>query len=571
MHSSREIAQLLDRLENSPASSLESQHLDFKQWNARSLDDMVKLVVEMAVCFANGGGGTVVFGVNNQALGRSDAILGVPAEVDAGRLKSNVYDRTDPKIVPDFEEMNVPEGTGRILLMHVTGGAGLYTDSGGTAKIRIGTDCQPMTGSMREKLLVGRSETDPTAAVVPGAWTELVSPSAMEALRDLAAREKAPREMLQLSDEDLLSNLGCLRQGSLNRAGLLLCGKADAIHEAFTSYVWTYLKMESDTIYGDRRDGREALPIALRLFEDRISPDNPIRTLEIGLVHAEVRAYPTVALREVLLNAMCHADYRLASPILVKQFPSKIEISNPGRFIGGVTPQNILHHPPVARNPALVDALTKLRLVNRSNVGIGRVYESFLVDGKEPPTVAEAGEVIVVSLLKQEFSPEFRSLVAGEGKRGRILGVDELLVLQFLTRHAEIETVYAADLCQRPENAMRSTLSRMEGEYRYLERGGTGRGTYWTLHRDLRRRLLPESTAGGIARTDWEAAKTRVLSVLRQKARANEPGLRNSDLRALTRFDRNQVFRLMRELRDENQHLKLTGRGQGARHAWSDQ
>ena len=118
---------------------------------------------------------------------------------------------------------------------------------------------------------------------------------------------------------------------------------------------------------------------------------------------------------------------------------------------------------------------------------------------------------------------------------------------------------------------MRSTLSRMEGEYRYLERGGTGRGTYWTLHRDLRRRLLPESTAGGIARTDWEAAKTRVLSVLRQKARANEPGLRNSDLRALTRFDRNQVFRLMRELRDENQQLKLTGRGQGARHAWSDQ
>ena len=102
MHSSREIAQLLDRLENSPASSLESQHLDFKQWNARSLDDMVKLVVEMAVCFANGGGGTVVFGVNNQALGRSDAILGVPAEVDAGRLKTNVYDRTDPKIVPDF-------------------------------------------------------------------------------------------------------------------------------------------------------------------------------------------------------------------------------------------------------------------------------------------------------------------------------------------------------------------------------------------------------------------------------------------------------------------------------------
>jgi ATP-dependent DNA helicase RecG len=571
MHSSQEIEALLNQLENRPAASLEGQHLDFKQWKGRSIDDMAKIVVEMAVCFANGGGGTIVFGVNNKAVGRRSAILGVPDYVDVNRLKSTVYDSTDPKIVPDFQELSVPEGTRRLLIMRITGGAGLYTDSGGTAKIRIGADCQPMTGSMREKLLAGRTDTDPTAAVVPGVWTSLVSPTAMEALRDLAAREKAPREMLQLSDEDLLSNLGCLRQGSLTRAGLLLCGKAEAIREAFPSYVWTYLKMESDTIYGDRHDGREALPVALRLFEDRISPDNPIRTLEIGLVHAEVRAYPTVALREVLLNAMGHADYRLASPILVKKFPGKIEISNPGRFIGGVTPQNILHHPPVARNPALVDALTKLRLVNRSNVGIGRVYEAFLVDGKEPPSVAEAGEVVVVSLLKQEFSPEFRAFVASECKRGRILGVDELLVLQFLTRHAEIETVYAAALCQRPENAMRSTLSRMEGEFQYLERGGTGRGTYWTLHRDLRRRLLAESSAGGVARTDWEAAKTRILSVLRQRARAHEPGLRNSDLRAMTRLDRNQIFRLMRELRKENHQLKLTGHGQGARHHWSDQ
>lgn len=33
------------------------------------------------------------------------------------RLKKAVYDTTDPKLTPVFEEVRVPEGTGRLLLM----------------------------------------------------------------------------------------------------------------------------------------------------------------------------------------------------------------------------------------------------------------------------------------------------------------------------------------------------------------------------------------------------------------------------------------------------------------------
>lgn len=571
MRTPDQILELLPQLDQVVADELEDQDLDFKEWNTRSTDDAVKLVIEMAVCMANGGGGTIVFGVRDRAAGRSDAILGVPLEIDVNRLKRAVYDSTDPKITPVFEELPVPEGTGRLLVMQIHPGLPPYTDTSGTGKVRIGKDCQPLTGSLRKRLMVETGETDVTAGTVPGDWQSHVSPVAMEKLRTIAAAEKAPREMLALPDADLLRGIGCLAGNSLTRAGLLLCGKPEAIRAVFPGFVWTFLRMDSDTAYSDRHDGTDALPIALSHFEERIALDNPIRTLETGLIHAEIRAYPAIALREALLNALCHADYRLPGPILVKQFPTRLEISNPGTFIGGISPANILHHPPVPRNPALVDALARLRLVNRSNLGIGRMFESFLIEGKEPPVIQESGESIIVTLLKQDVSAPFRGFVAEQAKQGRLPGVDELLILQYLLRHTELETTLAAELCQRPEAAMRNTLSRMERDNGWIQRGGTGRGTYWTLSLPLARSLRPDGLQESVTRIDWESAKTRVLSILKQRAQTGEDGLKNSEIRSITHFDRFQVRRLMDGLRSENPQLAVTGRGVGARHVWTHQ
>jgi len=90
MRTTRDIEGLLDELESCSADGLEDQDLDFKQWDAASMDKSVRLVVHMAVCMANGGGGTVVFGVADKVLGRPGAILGVPPEVDVNRSNLGV-------------------------------------------------------------------------------------------------------------------------------------------------------------------------------------------------------------------------------------------------------------------------------------------------------------------------------------------------------------------------------------------------------------------------------------------------------------------------------------------------
>ncbi len=559
MRSTDDIRLLLDQLETTDADSLEAQDLDFKQWIDRSMRDSVSMVVEMAVCMANGGGGTVVLGVRDRAVGRAEAILGVPNEVEVTQLRRSIYDQTDPKLTPLIEELRVPEGTGRILVMHVYPGLPPYTDTKGLAKIRIGKDCKPLTGSLRADLVAGSGQQDFTAGVVEGDWRTYVSATALENLRDLAGREQAPKELLGLSDEDLLRQLRVLDgERGLTKAGLLLAGSEDAIRAGIPDYLWTFLRMETDTRYRDRKDSHAALPIALVELEERIALDNPITTVEHGLVHAELRAYPPVALREALLNALCHVDFRLPGPILVKHFSRRLEMSNPGAFVGGINEGNILHHPPVPRNPLLVDALARLRLVNRSNLGIGRMFEAFLVEGKEPPVIREQGETIVATFLHQQPSGPFRAFVAAQGKKQRVFGVDELLILNHLARHSEATTTQLAELCQRPEQTLRETLSRLEREDHWIERGGTGKGTYWKLNRKTATILAPKA-GEETARIDWEAAKTRVLSTLKRRAKDSDSKLTNTDIRRITSFDRRQVVRLMKELAKEHPEIQQVG------------
>jgi ATP-dependent DNA helicase RecG len=565
----RDIEALLPELDAAPADALEAQDIDFKEWVVRSREKALDQVVEMAVCMANGGGGSVVFGVRDKVRGRADAICGVPLEVDLNLLLKSIYDRTDPRLTPVFEELEVPEGTGRLLIMQVHGGLPPYTDSQGLAKVRIGKDCLPLTGSLRRRILVETGETDFTAETLDGRAADLLSAAAMEQLRDAARREHAPEDLLRLADSDLLAALDLLNGDRLSYAGLFLAGRTEAIRRHLPRYVWTHARMSSDIAYSDRADGHDALPQALSRMLDRIMADNPISTLELGLFHHEYRAYPEIALREALMNALCHQDFRIGGPLLVSQYPDRVEIANAGGFIGGVSPDNILRHRPVPRSPLLVNALVRLRLVNRMNLGVRRMYQSMLEEGKAPPTLEEQGESVLVSFRKQPISAPFRLFVADQGKAGRILSVEHLLILHDLLGHLELDTARAAHLCQRSEPEAREMLNEMETGMGYLERGGTGRGTYWALRPDLRRRLAGPGHPERDRRIVWEAAKTRILSVLKERARRGDPGLGNEEIRQITHYDRGQVKRLMNELRGEHPEIAEPGSGRGAQYRWT--
>lgn len=558
---------LLNELDREPADALEDQRLDFKEWDAGSDRQTVKLAVSAAVCMANGGGGTIVFGVRDGVVGRNRAVVGVPHHVSISRLKLGVYDGTDPRLTPEFEEVEVFEGTGRLLLMHVHPGMPPYTDTAGRGTVRIGKDCKPLTGTIRRRLLDQADANDYTGAMVDAPLSRLISAVAMESLREAARLERAPSDMIRLRDPDLLEAIGVVRDGRTTRAAVLLAGSRQAIRQYIPTFVWTHLRMTSSTDYSDRDDGRESITQSLDRIVGRIMADNPIETVRHGLHHFEYRTYPEIALRETLLNAFCHGDFRRGGPRLVKQYPDRIEISSPGGFVGGITPENILHHEPATRNPCLVDALTRLRLVNRGNLGMERIFSSLLMEGKPPPLIVDGGESVRVTFRAAPISVPMRMFVADEAGKGVTLAADHLLILTHLLREVEIDAGFAARLCHRREPDAGWLLESMETELGYLKRVGSQSNRYWILSPETRARLNGAGTRMALSTIDLASAKSRILKLIRTRASRGEPPLANADVRDVVLLGRQQVNRLIHELVDDGQ-VRIEGHGRGARYVY---
>ena len=114
-----EVLAWLDRLDTQVADDLESQWLEIKPWSDPK-DDM-RLAVEYAVCFANADGGVIVFGVSDRVTGRAAAIHGV-GNFAADVWRRGIFQATSPHIEVELEELRVPEGTGKLLLIRVPKG-----------------------------------------------------------------------------------------------------------------------------------------------------------------------------------------------------------------------------------------------------------------------------------------------------------------------------------------------------------------------------------------------------------------------------------------------------------------
>jgi ATP-dependent DNA helicase RecG len=140
-----EILALLARLDTEIADDLESQWLDFKPWIGPK-DDM-KLAVEYAVCFANAQGGVVVFGVADRTKGRAAAIHGARG-YDLDTWRRGIYDGTRPNVAGQVEELSVPEGSGKLIVVRVPPGLNPpYGTVQGLFKQRVGKNCMPTSVS----------------------------------------------------------------------------------------------------------------------------------------------------------------------------------------------------------------------------------------------------------------------------------------------------------------------------------------------------------------------------------------------------------------------------------------
>lgn len=118
--------------------------------------------------------------------------------------------------------------------------------------------------------------------------------------------------------------------------------------------------------------------------------------------------YPERVVKEAIVNAVIHRDYRLNRDIFIKIFDDRIEVESPGTFPGSITPDNIGRASSKARNPLIAQNLREFPVAPNIDAGEGvkMMFTEMAAAKLYPPQYRQnletAVETVTVTLLNLE-------------------------------------------------------------------------------------------------------------------------------------------------------------------------
>lgn len=366
-------------------SSGESETVEFKA-SPSMLDEIVKTVV----AFTNTRGGTIIVGV-----GDDGRVLGV--SVGRGtveKLVNGITSSTDPKVYP---KVRVSRLDGKdLILIEVEEGFNKPYLYKGRAYRRVGRSNVQLGRNELERLIFERYGLDKAfdSSPIDTSLTEIDEEKVKEFVR--LAKGGRAMNISYTSLGDVLSRLNLMKDERPTRAAILLFGKDP---QRYIPYAIVKAgRFRAEEIIDDKvieGDLREQIEGSLIFIKGHIKKG----ILMTGDAKREDRwEYPLEAIREAMVNALTHRDYAIPSPVYLKVYDDRIEVTNPGGLPDPLTVEDLRReHPSVLRNPTVGRALYLMGYIEQWGTGTNRMIKACREAGlAEPEFIDEGGWFKVV-------------------------------------------------------------------------------------------------------------------------------------------------------------------------------
>ena len=117
--------------------------------------------------------------------------------------------------------------------------------------------------------------------------------------------------------------------------------------------------------------------------------------------------FPPLALREALVNALCHRDYSIAGgAISVAVFDDRLEIASTGDLPFGLTVEDLKRdHSSKPRNPLLAEVFFRRGLIERWGRGTQKIVALCVEAGHPEPEFEERSGEVVVRFVASGYVP----------------------------------------------------------------------------------------------------------------------------------------------------------------------
>ena len=346
-----------------------------------------QVMAETMVAFANTEGGTLVIGVNKEGEAVSKKI-----ESDALEKALKEADSTcnPPVVMGNWEALDLEKDKSAYSI-RVPRSIELHALTDGRVLIRSGVKNRPLGGQEILKLASAKSTGDFESEVVPGATKDDLSRKMIDEY--LAKRAERTKRPYNGKVDDLLKEIGAVdAEGKPTVSGIMSFSEfpqhwLPQSGIVFAKFVGKTPRGENGLAGYSRRE--ELTGPLSRLIESTwnlIWSEMAVSAVVKGLEREETFEYPQFAVREAIVNAVCHRDYRLKGRrIEVRMYSDRLEVISPGGLPGFITVENIVDEH-FSRNPRIVNGLFQWGYIEELGLGIDRMMEVMQQAGHKPPT-----------------------------------------------------------------------------------------------------------------------------------------------------------------------------------------
>ena len=345
--------------------------------------------------FANGEGGTLIFGISDD-----DRIIGLAdAESDAEKISEEIKTKLDPVPVVNLEYKEI-DGK-RLILLHVYSGQVTpyyyIGDKQRLAFVRIGNE-SVTADRIQLKALVLKSSGR--------TYDSLPSNYRFEDMAFSKLRSVHYKRLQRSFDDSEFVSWGIVDEnGNLTNAGALLADESPVRQSRIFCTRWNGLDMTSGL--GEAIDDVELEGCVIGQLQDAVSfvrNNSHKKWWKENDYREELSDYPERAVTEAIANAIIHRDYlQMGSEIHIDMYDDRLEIYSPGGMMDGrlIQQLNPLTVPSKRRNPLLADFFSRLGLMERRGSGMKKIIDSYkrfevLHDFHAPEFQSNASEFHVI-------------------------------------------------------------------------------------------------------------------------------------------------------------------------------
>jgi ATP-dependent DNA helicase RecG len=358
-------------------ASGESQHVEFK--SAFGKEAIISLSA-----FANASGGKVVVGVDDSGKPTGLAIGSESAQRYLNEIKNATY----PQVIPHVEAFEIDGKPVLVFTIHE------YPIKPVSCKNRYYKRVKNSNHLLSLEEIVDLQQQSLNISFDAYPLQESLD-SLDWPLMETFMEQVGASGRVHFGD-DLLTNLTKLKliqNGRPTLAAMLMFG-----NHGYSLHLGRF--KAADTIIDDlvlKTPLMSALDEAMVFIKKHIALSY---SFDGGLRRKERWQYPLEVLRELLLNAVVHRDYKNTSDVVIKIFDDHILFTNPGRIYGGLTIEDLKRDDYVSsiRNKLLAEAFYLTGEIEKYGTGFVRIRQQLRDNPEIGLDISEMGEFFRVDV-----------------------------------------------------------------------------------------------------------------------------------------------------------------------------